>query len=171
MFKKFSVVAAILVFLAGCAVVNWTGLSAIKFDGTQSPEITFGNGETISNATDGTLDFGAANLATTGTVTTTGAVYLASFNYGTANNTAGTDSYTVTMTNSPAAYATGMAVIVKADTANTGACAMRIGTLAWKPLKSLHDADPADDYIEAGSMFLVVYDGTNFQILSPDANP
>ena len=75
------------------------------------------------------------------------------------------------MTNSPAAYATGMAVIVKADTANTGACAMRIGTLAWKPLKSLHDADPADNYIEAGSMFLVVYDGTNFQILSPDANP
>lgn len=71
MFNKSIIIAiAIAVFVSACAVVNWTGLSAIKFDNTQHPEITFGQGETISNETDGVLDFGAANLTTTGSFIT-----------------------------------------------------------------------------------------------------
>lgn len=165
MFKKVLITIAIIVAFTGCAVVSWTGFSAIKFDNTQHPEITFGNGETISNATDGTLDFGAANLSTTG------AVNMPVFNYGVANNIAATDDFTVAMTNGPAALAAGMMIIFKADTVNTGACKVNINSLGWKSLKSLHDADPADNYIEASSMVLIAYDGTNFQILSPDANP
>ena len=46
-----------------------------------------------------------------------------------------------------------------------------IFSLAAISLKSLHDQDPADSYIEAGSIVTLIYDGTNFQIQSPDANP
>lgn len=76
--KSIIIAIAIALFVSACAVVNWTGLSAIKFDGTQSPEITFGNGETVSNETDGTLDFGAANLTTTGTLAASGASFILS---------------------------------------------------------------------------------------------
>jgi hypothetical protein len=55
-----------LAFIAFIAA--YTGLSGIQFDGRDHPEIYFGHGEYISNETDGTLDMGAANITTTGTV-------------------------------------------------------------------------------------------------------
>jgi len=89
-------------------------------------------------------------------------------NYGTAAGT--TDAYAITIADI-SAYTTGMMVLFYAATANTGACSLNINSLGAKSLKSLHDTDPLDSYIEAGSLVLVAYDGTNFQILSPDANP
>jgi hypothetical protein len=53
-----------------------------------------------------------------------------------------------------------------AATANTGAC-----TLNGKALKVLHDQDPPDNWIEAGSIIHAIYDGTNYQVMTPDANP
>jgi len=55
-------------------IAAYTGLSGLQFDGTQYPELKFGNGEYISNTVDGTLDFGAANLTTTGTLNASGAL-------------------------------------------------------------------------------------------------
>ena len=43
-------------------------------DPSPTADIVGQNDEYISNSTDGTWDFGAANLSTTGTITTTGAV-------------------------------------------------------------------------------------------------
>lgn len=170
--KKVYILSIVLIALVGCAVTSWTGYSAIKFDGTQYPEITFGNAETISNTTDGTLDFGAANLTTTGKLTSTGAVYYASLNYGgVSDNTPATDSLAITMSNAPAAYATGMLVLFKADTANAGAFAVNVNALGWKAVKVRNNAVPDTNYVEAGSMVLMSYDGTNFQLLEPDANP
>lgn len=166
MFKKVFITIAIIAAFAGCAVVNWTGLSAIKFDNTQHPEITFGYGESITNEVDGELDFGAANLSTTGNAT------FPLMNYaGASDNKVGTDSFQITMTNPPASYVRGQFFIFKADTPNTGACAINVNSLGWKALKSLHNADPANDYIEKGSMVMICFDDTTFQILSPDANP
>ena len=170
--RKLTIVAVFLIGIVVACAVSYTGLSAIKFDGTQYPEITFGQGETISNTTDGTLDFGAANLSTTGKVASTGAAYYASLNYGgVSNNIPATDSLAITMTNVPAAYTTGMLVLFKADTCNTTAFAVNVNSLGWKAVKTLNDATPASDYVEAGSMVLMAYDGTSFQILNPDANP
>lgn len=88
-----------------------------------------------------------------------------------AADTAATDTYIVTITNAPTVYTAGMQVFFKATTANTGACTLNVNNLGAKSLKSLHDQTPPDNYIEAGSIAHVIYDGTNFQILSPDANP
>ena len=81
------------------------------------------------------------------------------------------DTYVITLDPAPAAYTTGMMVTFTANTANTGACTLNVNALGAKSLKAFHDQDPPDNYIEAGSAVLALYDGTNFQLLSPDANP
>ncbi|MCP4493203.1 MAG: hypothetical protein GY820_38765 [Gammaproteobacteria bacterium] len=68
-------------------------------------------------------------------------------------------------------YTTGMILYVDAVTANTGACTLNLNSLGAKSIKAFNDQNPPDNYIEAGSVFEVIYDGTNFQLLSPDANP
>ena len=71
--KNFKWLAIGLLFgLSLFVIAATTGLSGIIFDGTVFPEITFGNGETISNQTNGTLSFGAANLLSTGSISTSG---------------------------------------------------------------------------------------------------
>jgi len=81
------------------------------------------------------------------------------------------DTYVITLDPAPTAYTTGMMITFTANTANTGACTVNVNSLGAKSLKSLHDQDPANDYIESGSVVVAVYDGTNFQIIQPDANP
>ena len=88
-----------------------------------------------------------------------------------AADTAANDTYTISLSTAPTAYTDGMEIIFKAVTANTGACTVNVNGLGAKSLKSLHDQDPADNYIEAGSLVHCAYDGTNFEILSPDNNP
>ena len=82
----------------------------------------------------------------------------------------GDDSYKITLTPAPTAYASGMIIIFDANTANTGACTVNVNELGAKSLKVMHNRDPNDNYIEAGSIVMAVYDGTNFQIQSPAAN-
>jgi hypothetical protein len=48
----FAMTGMFFLFFAG-----WSGFSSIKFDGRDSIELTFANGETISNSTDGVLAF------------------------------------------------------------------------------------------------------------------
>ncbi len=81
------------------------------------------------------------------------------------------DDYKITLTPAPTVYTTGMMITFSAVTANTGACTLNVNLLGQKSLKAFHDQDPPDNYIEAGSIVMCVYDGVNMQILSPDANP
>jgi hypothetical protein len=64
-----------------------------------------------------------------------------------------------------------MVIYFYANTLNTGACTININGLGAKALKSLHDQDPQDSYIEAGSMVHAIYDGSVFQMLQADCNP
>ena len=102
------------------------------------------------------------------TMDSTGDVVLRTINYGT--DAEADDDYSADISG-VSSYVTGLPVYFYANTANTGACTLNVSQLGAKSLKSLHDQDPADNYIEAGSIVHCVYDGTNFQILSPDANP
>lgn len=89
-------------------------------------------------------------------------------NYGT--ETAANDTYVVSISEITE-YTEGMLIVFKAKTANTGACTVNVNSLGAKSLKMLHDQDPANNYIEAESIVMAIYDGTNFQLISPDANP
>jgi hypothetical protein len=77
-----------------------------------------------------------------------------------------TDAYAVTVAPAPAAYVTGMTVVFKANTANTGAATLNVNSLGAKTIKKFADQDLGDNNIKAGGWHVVVYDGTNFQLLS-----
>lgn len=79
------------------------------------------------------------------------------------------DTYAVTI-QGVSSYSTGMLVVFKAATANTGACSLNINGLGAKAIKKLNDQDPGNNCLEAGSHAIVTYDGTNFQLHTPCAN-
>jgi hypothetical protein len=81
-----------------------------------------------------------------------------------------TDAYAVTLSPVPAAYVNGMTVRFKANTVNTGACSLKVNTLATVNIKKNFNIDPATGDIKAGQDVEVIYDGTNFQMLSPISN-
>lgn len=83
-----------------------------------------------------------------------------------AASSVGTDAYAITLSPAPSAYNAGMAVTFKADVANTGACTLDVNGLGAKAIKVNVSDDPQDNTIEANSIVRVIYDGTNFQLIS-----
>lgn len=76
----------------------------------------------------------------------------------------GADTYTVTITG-VASYTTNDAYVIKFTNANTGASTLNINSIGVIALKkSVSTALSAGD-IGAGQEFIVVYDGTNFQLM------
>lgn len=80
-----------------------------------------------------------------------------------------TDDYAVTLAPVPTAYFTGMTVKFKANTANTGASTLNVNSLGAKTIKKNYNSDLATGDILANQLVSVIYDGTNFQMLSPSA--
>ncbi len=80
------------------------------------------------------------------------------------------DSYAITLSPVPTFYFVGMVVYFKANTANIGACTLNVNSLGAIAIKKKHDQVLADNDIEAGQIVQVIYDGTNFQMLSQIAN-
>lgn len=79
------------------------------------------------------------------------------------------DAYVITLTPAVSAYAEGQEFVFKANTANTGASSLNVNGLGAKTLKKNTDQDTETGDIESGSILSVVYDGTNFQIVSTSA--
>jgi len=77
------------------------------------------------------------------------------------------DSYVITLDPAPAAYFTGMMVVFTANTANTGAATLNVNGLGAKAIKKQKDVALGDGDIKAGQVVVVVYDGTNFQLVNP----
>jgi hypothetical protein len=101
-------------------------------------------------------------LTINGKTTTNG-----SFNYG--PDTGSANTYLVAISGITA-YVTGMVIIFKANTSNTGACTVNINSIGAKALRIKVNNDPGSGYIATGSMVMAVYDGTNFQMIQPAAN-
>ena len=80
----------------------------------------------------------------------------------------GTDTYAITCTPAPTAYATGMEFTFKANTANTGVATLNVNSLGAKSIK-FQDRDLYTGEILANQIVKVSYDGTNMNILSQPA--
>jgi hypothetical protein len=76
------------------------------------------------------------------------------------------DAYAVTLTPVPTSYVTGMIIRFKANSANTGAATLNVNSLGAKTIKKSVTTDLSDNDILASQIVTVVYDGTNFQMLS-----
>jgi len=76
------------------------------------------------------------------------------------------DAYAITLTPVPTAYVTGMIIHFKANTLNTGAATLNVNSLGVKTIKKDNNADLETGDIVASQIVSVIYDGTNFQLLS-----
>jgi len=76
------------------------------------------------------------------------------------------NAYVLTFSPAFTAYITGLPIVFKAANANTGASTLAINGMEAKAVKkNVSDALAAND-IKAGQVVTVVFDGTNFQLVS-----
>ena len=78
-----------------------------------------------------------------------------------------TDTYAITLSPVPADYTTGMVVRFKANTVNTGAATLNVNSLGAKTIVKHLNVTLANSDIKANQLVEVIYDGTDFQLLSP----
>lgn len=83
-----------------------------------------------------------------------------------AASSAGNDSYVLTFSPALTAYVTGLRINFKADVANTGAATLNVNELGAKTIKKNVTDDLSDNDIKVNQIITVVYDGTNFQLIS-----
>jgi hypothetical protein len=79
------------------------------------------------------------------------------------------DTYVITLAPAPAGYVTGMQVIFKAKTANTGAATLNVNGLGAKTIVKAVSTGLSNNDILASMFCMVVYDGTNFVLMNPRA--
>ena len=89
------------------------------------------------------------------------------------NDAGASDTYTCTASPTLTAYTAGMRVQFKPNTANTGTATLAIDGLAAITIVKLAGAIKTtldDNDLRAGQYVLMIYDGTNFQVLSELGN-
>lgn len=148
----------------GAATLNVSGLGAIAIKKNGSLALISGDiasGQVVTVVYDGT------NMQMTSPVSPVAAFQNGSTIY--AADAGASDSYAVTLVPAPSAYVAGMVVNFKANTLNTGAATLNVNALgAIAIVKSFNTALDTGD-IKAGQFVSVIYDGTNFQMVSPVA--
>jgi len=150
-----------------------TGIDTIKIGGglTAADNIDIGDASadvSITAAT-GAIDFTGFDVATDGDTLVSAVLSVNVFNF--AIDTSNDDDYVVTLDPAPTALTAGLPIFFDASTDNNGACTLNVNGLGAKSIKTQKGEDPTDDYIDASGMGFVVYDGTNFVLMTPDANP
>lgn len=87
-----------------------------------------------------------------------------------ASSLTGNDSYAITVS-SFTTYTAGRLYVFKADVGNTGPATLAINTSTGKAIVKRYNQALVTGDILAGQLVEVVYDGTNFQMLTPVARP
>ena len=138
-----------------------TGLSnCLLKDGQQTvtANIPFA-GFRLTGVGAGTASTDAANL---------GQVQAGAFTY--ASETGSADAYAIGPSPAITAYAAGQRFMFVAGNTNTGASTLNVSALGTKAIQKLGSALVAGD-ITANDLVSVVYDGTQFQMISPARTP
>lgn len=81
-------------------------------------------------------------------------------------DTGSANAYVITPSPAISAYATGQVFVWKASVSNTAASTININSVGTKSIKRIDGADVSVGDIIAGYIYTIVYDGTNFVILS-----
>lgn len=82
-----------------------------------------------------------------------------------------TNAYTVTLSPTPGSYTSGMMVHMLANAANTGAATVNVNGMGAKTITKEGGNALVGGEIAAGQLVVLLYDGTNFQLLSGAASP
>jgi hypothetical protein len=84
--------------------------------------------------------------------------------------TTATGTNTYAATGSITTYATGFGILVKFTNANTGAATLNVNSLGAKDIKKNATVALAAGDISATQILLLIYDGTNFQVVGGGGN-
>lgn len=76
------------------------------------------------------------------------------------------NAYAIDLTPAPGAYVEGMPIIFKANHTNTAAGTLAVNGMAAKAIKFTNGSDLSVGAIVAGALIVVIYDGTNFQLVA-----
>jgi hypothetical protein len=76
------------------------------------------------------------------------------------------DTYVITLSPVPTSLTAGMVVNFKANTANTRTCTLNVNGLGAKTIVKNLNSNLSTGDILAGQLVSVIYDGTNFQVIS-----
>lgn len=106
-----------------------------------------------------------ADLDVNGTFNVTSKATLATYNYEASTEVA--DAYVIAFTPALVSYIAGLVIYLDPDIDNTGACTLAVNGMAAKSIKLLNGADPANSDILHDGIAVLVYDGTNFQLINP----
>ncbi len=79
------------------------------------------------------------------------------------------DTYVIALSPALVAYAAGLQITFKANTANTGAASLNVNGLGAKTIVKAVSTTLSDNDILASMLCVVVYDGTNFVLQNPRA--
>lgn len=102
----------------------------------------------------------------TPTATTPTPVSVQNSSYVYAADAEASDTYVITLSPAPTAYATGQVFHFKANTLNTAGATLNVNSLGAKTLVKKYNIALETGDILANQIVTVVYDGTNFQVLS-----
>ncbi len=112
-------------------------------------------GPTFWRAISGGIELVSGNV----TITSGNVVIGGSLNYGV--DTQANDTYVVTIPGL-ASYATGQAIFLDPNNANTDGCTLNINSLGAKAIEGQDGSALTTNDILATGIYLMVYDGTNF---------
>ncbi len=141
-----------------------TSTGTVTIGGSAAQTISIGNGSATK-----TVAIGDNTGATSGTVLLGGSVVTnGAFNY--AADAGANDTYAITLSPAPTAYATGMYVCFKANMANTGTASVNVNGLGAQTIVKRVSTTLADNDIGAGQLCLIVYNGSNFVLMNPVVN-
>lgn len=74
------------------------------------------------------------------------------------------DTYVCSLANAPTAYATGMWIVLKPNTINTGAATVNVNSLGAKTIVQHDNSTLTDGLLQAGRPYRLDYDGTSFRM-------
>lgn len=85
-------------------------------------------------------------------------------NYAAGGGTA--NAHTVSLPNTPTYY-TGLTIRWKAGATNTGSATLNVSSLGVKTIKTMDGRSLQAGHVKSGSIFISVYDGTDFLLINP----
>lgn len=86
-----------------------------------------------------------------------------------AEDAGSTDAYAISLPTAPNAYATGMIIVFKANTANTGTATLNVNSLGAKTIVKDVSTTLANGDIATSQLCVCVYNGTNFLLQNSSA--
>lgn len=111
----------------------------------------------------------AVNAASNTVTMFHGTAALRYLNY--AADTGAANDYIIAPSPAITAYAAGMVVTLKPQNANTGACTLNVNDLGEKNIKLMEGGDPYAGALQTTGAYYLLYDGTNFVLQNPSADP